>query len=166
MSRADVYLGWTRITQHYALWAYAKEMMTSGVALTHRDAQRLQAGEYRFPSHFIVMSRARGLRASRESIAGKMADYFHTSKRRASDAMLPYMCVLARNDRQLLVNLAREVELDEGDVAYLLGKDPDSKDVTEVIRLAHGSSYGTDSSDVGRKKSAGSKRSRRSSSVF
>jgi len=166
ISRADVYLGRTRITQHYALWAYAKEMMTSGVALTHRDAPRLQAGEYRFPSHFIVMSRARGLRASRESIAGKLADHFHTSKRRASDAMLPYMCVLARNDRQLLVNLVTEVELDEGDVAYLLGKDPDSKDVIEVIRLAHGGSYGIDSSDRGKKKSAGSGRSRRSSSRF
>ena len=34
LSRADVYLRRTRSLHHYGLWAYAKEMMTSGVAMS------------------------------------------------------------------------------------------------------------------------------------
>jgi replication factor C large subunit len=133
LSRSDVYLGRTRRLQHYGLWSYAKEMMTGGVSLSRKSGQRQPVGEYRFPGAFIVLSRAKGARATRDAVSKKLAPHFHTSAKRIRESVLPLLCVLVRNDRELLLNLSLETELDASDVGYLLGKDPDSKDVEDVV---------------------------------
>lgn len=133
LSRADVYLARTRRTQYYGLWSYAKELMTGGVALARERSQRPIIPEYRFPGHFILLSRARGPRAARESLAEKVHGYLHTSKRRLYESALPLLCTLLRNDRELLVKLAIELGLDEGDIAFVLGEDVDSSAVRRVL---------------------------------
>jgi hypothetical protein len=42
---------------------------------------------------------------------------------------------MVRNDRELLVTLTKELGLDEGDLAHLLGVDPDSRDVQELAKV-------------------------------
>jgi replication factor C large subunit len=133
LSRADVYLQRTRRLQHYGLWSYAKEMMTSGVALSRGKGPRPYVDEYRFPGHFIVMSRASGLKSIRNSVASKLAPHLHTSVRSVNRSTLPLLCVLARRDKELLVRLGAELEFDEGDVAFLLGEEPSSRAVNEVM---------------------------------
>jgi replication factor C large subunit len=133
LSRADVYLQRTRRLQHYGLWGYAKEMMTSGVALSRGKGPRPYVNEYRFPGHFIVMSRASGMKNIRNSVASKLAPHLHTSVRSVNRSTLPLLCVLARRDRELLVRLGSELEFDEGDVAFLLGEEPSSRAVNEVM---------------------------------
>ncbi len=133
LSRSDIYLSWTRMLQHYGLWAYARELMTGGVVLSRQDMGRALSREYRFPSHFIVLSRASSLRSQRGSVSGKLARYLHTSQRCVNDSTLPAISALVRRDRELLVRLGMDLGLDEGDVAYLLGVGTDSPEVASVI---------------------------------
>ncbi len=133
LARSDIYLGRTRALQHYGLWSYAKELMTGGVALARERPQRPATVEYRFPGHFILMSRARGPRAARDSVAGKLRAHLHTSKKCISESTLPLLATLVKNDRELLVSLASEQGFDDGDVAFLLGEDTDSRAVKDVM---------------------------------
>jgi replication factor C large subunit len=133
LSLSDVYLGRTRKLQHYGLWSYAKEMMTGGVALSRGPGPRPSVYQYRFPGYFIVMSRAKGPRAARDSISSKLAEYLHTSRKCVVDSTLPYLSVMVKNDQELLCKLVSDHGLDDGDVAYLLGVAVDSPAVQNVI---------------------------------
>jgi len=135
LSISDIYLGRTGRLQHYGLWAYAKEMMTSGVAFSRRHGPKASVYEYRFPSYFILMSRSKGVRGVRDAISGKLALHMHSSKKCINESTLPMISTMVRNDRELLMALAKELDLDEGDIAYLLGVDPDSSAVQEIAKL-------------------------------
>ena len=136
ISRADIYLRRSRKLQHYGMWAYARTMMTAGVALSRKYGARPNVGEYGFPSHFMVMSRAKGANAARESLRAKLSPQFHTSGKEFSEAVLPALVTLARRERGILLKLAVDAELDDGDVAYLLGSEPGSADVEAVMAKA------------------------------
>jgi replication factor C large subunit len=138
LSRSDIYLGRTRKHQYYGFWSYAKELMTGGVALSRKHGQRPNVYDYRFPGFFILLSRSKGPRAARESITSKMVEFLHTSKREMNESMLPYLSILAKNDSQLLVRLSRDLALDEGDIAFLLGEEPDSARVQMVVSQVKG----------------------------
>ena len=135
LSISDMYLGRTRILQYYGLWAYAKELMTGGVALSREHGPRPSVYEYRFPSYFVLMSRSKGSRGTRDSVSGKLAAHMHTSRRCINESTLPLVSSMVRNDRDLLIALSKELALDEGDLAYLLGVDPDSRVVQEIARM-------------------------------
>ncbi len=138
LSKSDIYLGWTRRRQHYGLWSYARELMTGGVALSRKKGPRPSVYRYGFPGYFILMSRAKGRRAARDSLASKLQEHLHTSKRCANESMLPYLAALVRNDSELLLRMTAEFGFDDGDVAYLLGVEPDSKRVQDVLSEAKG----------------------------
>ena len=161
LSKSDIYLGRTRRLQYYALWGYAKELMTGGVALARKHGPRPYVPEYRFPGQFIVLSRAKGPRAARHAIASKLAPYMHTSRRVFVSTVLPLLVVLVRNDRELLVRLIKEVDLDEGDVAFMLDLKPDQDAVEKLVFEAKGAA-----DDSGTSKSKASKGVRRSAHPF
>jgi replication factor C large subunit len=141
LSRADVYLRRTRMLQHYGFWSYARTMMTGGVALARKRGSRPHVSEYRFPSHLIMLSRAKGGRASRESLRQKLSPIFHTSGKSFSESILPMLVLLSKREPGVISGLAIKADLDEADVAYLLGSDPDSSVVNEVmskVRAARG----------------------------
>ncbi len=133
LSRSNIYLRRARALQHYGMWSYARTMMTAGVALSRKSGRRPHVSEYRFPSFLIVMSRAKGTRASRKSISSKLAPYFHTSSRMFGESILPYLSKLLTKDRELMVKLACETELDDGDISNLLHVDSDSS-IVKAIR--------------------------------
>ena len=165
LSRSDIYLGWTRMLQHYGLWAYAKEMMTGGVVLSRKQGQGARLNEYRFPSHFIVMSRAKGPRAAMDSLCGKLTGYFHTSRKVLRDSVVPLLAEMSRNDSELLVHIGQKLELDESDVAYLLGEEPGSKPVSQVMAMMQKPGAEEVSQDSKRRRS-GAGRGRGSSGRF
>lgn len=133
LSRSDVFLGRTRRYQYYGFWSYAKDLMTGGVVMSRKRGSRPSVYEYRFPGYFILLSRSKGPRATRESITSKMVEFLHTSKREINESILPYLSVLAKNDDEMLVNLTRSLGLNEGDVAYLIGAEPDSTKVQKIM---------------------------------
>ena len=138
LSASDMFLGRTRRYQYYGFWSYAKELMTGGVAVSRKHGPRPSVYEYRFPGYFILLARSRGPRAARESITSKMVEHLHTSKREINRSMLPYLSILARNDEELLLKLSNELSLDEGDIAYLLGMEPDSARVRNIVTKLKG----------------------------
>jgi replication factor C large subunit len=138
ISMSDVFLRRTRQLQHYGLWAYAKELMTGGVALAKSGSPGPGPPEYRFPGQFIVMSRAKGPRAIRNSVADKVAGYTHTSRRCVLDSTLPFLSVMAKRDDELLVELGKNLDLDDADIGYLLGVDPDSGSVSRIMNRIKG----------------------------
>ena len=139
VSKSDVFLGRTRRLQHYGLWSYAKEMMTGGVALAKEGETGTRPQEYRFPSQLIVLSRARGPRSIRDSVARKVGNYIHTSAKCVKESTLPILSLLVRRDEELLVALGKELDLEDPDVAYLLGLEHDSVRVKHVMsQIKHG----------------------------
>ncbi len=133
LSKSDIYLRRTRQLQHYGLWSYAKEMMTAGVSLARESRPRRTSARFGFPSYLIVMSRSKSIRASRKALCSKLSPILHTSGKRVGNSVLPYLSAMAKNDAELLANIGAEAKLDEGDVAYLLGVDPGSDEVSEAM---------------------------------
>lgn len=142
LSRADVYLGRTRKFKYYGFWSYARTLMTGGVAISRRSGKRRRAGEYRIPSQFIVLSRAKGATAARRSLKEKLSPQFHTSGKSFNDSVLPSLVLLARREKDLLHKLAVDADLDEGDISYLLGRDADSPEVASVMARARSAKGG------------------------
>jgi len=159
VSRADVYLGRTRRLQHYGLWAYAKELMTGGVALSRIQEASPERIEYRFPGQYIVMSRAKGPRSTREAIAGKLAGYYHTSRKCIKESTLPLLAATVRRDEELLFELGKKLDLDDSDVGYLLGTEPSSARVSKMVTRIRQERYGdAEPSEGKRSRSSGGKK--------
>jgi replication factor C large subunit len=144
LSRADIYLQRTRRLQHYGLWGYAKEMMTSGVSLSRRKAPRRPPNRYNFPSYFIVMSRSKSMRTARAAVSLKLAPIMHTSSSEVRRSMIPYLKIMVRNDRELLVSLVIDAGLDDGDVSFLLGEGSSDRVVADVMAEAKRKTTGED----------------------
>ena len=162
LSRSDVYLGRTRRLQHYALWGYAKEMMTGGVALARKHGPRPYVEKYNYPGQFRVWGRAKGPRAAKNAIAAKVAPYLHISRREFVRSVLPLLGVMVKNDRELLTHIIKGVDLDENEVAFLLGLKPDDEVVEQLIIKAGG----TLGADRGSGKSESKVKSSRSARHF
>ena len=161
LSRSDIYLGWTRKLQHYGLWSYAKEMMTGGVVLSRKEGTRPSVYQYRFPGYLILMSRAKGPRAARDALAGKLQTHLHTSRKCVSESTLPYLGAIVKNDTELLLRVTMDFELDDGDLAYLLQTSPDSSKVQETLAKAKASSWDSEESAKSRPKRAAAKKGAR-----
>lgn len=133
LSRSDIYLRRTRALQHYGLWSYAKELMTAGVSLARDGPRRYPPSRYGFPSYLIMMSRSRSIRGSRAALCSKLSPVLHTSAKRIGSSVLPFLSTMAKRNPELLASLGAEADLDEGDVAFLLGTDPGSDEVSEAM---------------------------------
>lgn len=127
VSRSDRYLGRARRRQAYGLWSYATDMMTAGVATARRG--RFSGGRYRFPDYLIRMSRSRGVRQVRNSLARKIGRHVHTSRRVVLNEVLPVFKSLFNRDVDFRVESTIRLGLDEREVAYILDEKEDSPKV-------------------------------------
>ena len=134
LSRADVYLGRTRRGQSYRFWAYAKDMMTAGVAVARRG--RVAGGQYRFPLWLSKMSRTRGRRATMQSLARKVGAGVHTSWRRALLDVLPSFKQIYQADGGFRRAMQAQFRFDEKELAHLLDADEDAKEVRALAAMA------------------------------
>lgn len=163
LSRSDIYLRRTRMLQHYGLWSYAKELMTAGVSLAREGGRRQRKSRYGFPSYLIVMSRSKSIRASRAALCSKLSPILHTSVKRVGSSVLPYLSTMVKLDEELLASIGAEASLDEGDIAYLLGTDPGSEEVSDAManirRMSSGEGF------LQRKEASGKSNGRKSRSL-
>ncbi len=134
LSRADIYLGRVRRRQDYSLWSYASEMMSQGVAMARQGRPR--GGQLEFPQFLMSMSRSRGARLARNSVAKKFGRYLHTSSNMVLNDVLPTIRVLFQGDEDLRVQLAAELALDEKELAFLLDESEDSHAVKHLLERA------------------------------
>jgi len=134
LSRADVYIGRTRRGSSFRFWAYAKDMMTAGVAVARRE--RNAGGQYRFPLWLSKMARTRGRRATRQSLARKVGGGVHTSWRRAFLDVLPSFTRIFRADEGFRRAMQAQFRFDEKELAHLLDADEDAKEVRALAALS------------------------------
>ncbi|HEX9340360.1 MAG TPA: replication factor C large subunit [Thermoplasmata archaeon] len=134
LSRADLFLGRVRRRQSYGLWSYARELMSSGVAVARRG--RARGGQLEFPFYLIQMARSRAQRGARNSVAAKFARYLHASQSLVRTDILPVLKALFAGDEELRIQLTAELGLDEREVAFLLDEAEASHAVKHLLEKA------------------------------
>ncbi|MGZ4947444.1 MAG: replication factor C large subunit [Halobacteriota archaeon] len=134
LREADVYLGRTRRRQHYALWKYALELMTSGVNVAARqDHQRKQGARYSPPTHWMRLGQTRSKRGLRDAVATKIARVNHVSVAKARSEMLLLYEEFARRDP---AGTAAALDLTAEELAYLVNAKKDSAKIKKAIQEA------------------------------
>lgn len=117
ISRADVFLGRIWRNQHYGFMKYANDLMSAGVALS-KEQKYSGFTRYSFPGHISSMSRSKGERGLRKSVAAKIAKQCHVSTKTAVQDYLPMFCLLM-NDKGRAPKLAAQFEFSEEELEFL-----------------------------------------------
>lgn len=131
LSRADVFLGRTRSTQNYGLWSYAGELATLGVMMARsRDYHAYQP--LGFPSYLSKMGRSKGMRQAKDELAEILGRATHASKRKTRTEQVEMFTFLFRTDRQFAIAQSAVLELDDEQIALLLGDDASAKALKEI----------------------------------
>lgn len=131
LARADQFLGRTRRTQDYGLWSYAGELATLGVMLARRK-EYTGFQPFGFPQWLSRMGRTKGARQAKDELALVLGRATHTSRRKARTEMVEAFTALFQSDREFAVEQALLLELDDEQVALLLGDQGTAKAVKDI----------------------------------
>ncbi len=137
LSHADIFLGRVMRRQYYGMWKYATDLMTAGVCIV-KTSPRISHDRLMNPQYLTKMSRTKSVRATKASLCRKLADYLHTSTRRVSVDVIPPLKSMLTCDPELRVALVKNAGLESEELAFLLNKKIDSKEVKEAIDTAAG----------------------------
>lgn len=140
---AEQFLSRARRARVYGLWSYASEVMTGGVSLALHDVPSMGGrGGVSFPQFLGEMGRSRGQRAIRDSLAKKAAARFHLSRAKTREIVLPFLEGVFRSApgkaargevRRTAAGIARDLQLSPEEVGFLLGTEPDSRMVSDLL---------------------------------
>jgi len=133
MARADIFLGRTKRRQYYGLWSYASDLMSMGVSSVAGDKYKVYSDSLRFPEYLIALSRTKARRAAITSLLDKLAQAMHTSPQTARESIIPYFRSLFSNDREFARECVKNMDLQAGEVALLLGVESDAEEVDELL---------------------------------
>ncbi len=131
LSKADRFLGRTRRTQNYRLWAYASDLATGGV-MAVREREYRGFTPFGFPQYLSKMARSRGVRATNNLLAEHLGKATHCSKRKARLFMLEPFRALFAQDEEFAAIQTFEMEITDDEVAVLLGKKATAKEVKAI----------------------------------
>ncbi len=134
LARADVFLGRVSRRQNYGLWRYAGFLMTGGVQAA-RSKPRHGYVAFRPPGLWRRMGQSRKARNVRDSAARKIARRVHVSVALARTELMVFVGLLLKH-KQTAVPLAAELELEEEEIALLLGSTPTTKKVQAIFEEA------------------------------
>ncbi len=133
LSRADIFLGRTKSTQNYGLWSYAGELATLGVMTARRH--EYGGGGYNpfgFPQWLSKMGRTKGARQAKDELATLLGRDTHASKRKTRTEQVETVAFLFQNDKEFAIETTGRLELDDEQVALLLGPEATAKAVKEI----------------------------------
>ncbi|MGA3359575.1 MAG: AAA family ATPase [Halobacteriota archaeon] len=135
LGRADIYLGRTRKRQHYGLWRYAAELMTSGVnvAAHHNHGRRNAAAKYSPPTHWMRLGQTRSRRALRDGVASKIASANHVSAAKAREEIVPLYKEFALIDA---AGITAALNLSAEELAFLMSAKKDAVAVKKALEEA------------------------------
>ncbi|MEA3204161.1 MAG: replication factor large subunit [Thermoplasmata archaeon] len=131
LSRADIFLGRTRSTQDYALWAYASELGTLGV-MASRSREYRDFVPFGFPQWLSRMGRTKGLRQTKDHLAETLGRTTHASKRKMRTEQVETFAALFQMDREFAIHQAGAMDLTDEEVVLLLGPEATGKAVKEI----------------------------------
>lgn len=132
VARADTFLGRVRRRQHYGFWSYAGDLLSFGVCAAKTREVRGYL-RYSFPMYLMKMSRSKSNRAIQNGISAKLGEATHQSTAQARQVLLPYFRTLFQNDKGFQLRMAMELQLEDEEVAFLLGEKIDSNAVKHLM---------------------------------
>ena len=132
LSRADMFLGRVSRRQYYRFWAYAGDMMSSGVN-TSRKSEMKSHERFRFPSYLMKMSRSKNIRTLKGNVCLKLSLLLHTSTSRISNDVLQSLKIMLKNDPVLARCVVKDAGLEVEETAFLLNAKIDSKAVRDAM---------------------------------
>jgi len=135
LGRADIYLGRTRKRQHYGLWKYAAELMTSGVnvAAHQNHGPHNAAVKYSPPTHWMQLGQTRSKRALRDGVASKIASVNHVSVTKAREEIVPLYKEFALRDA---AGITAALDLSTDELAFLMSTKKDAVAVKKALEEA------------------------------
>lgn len=131
VSYADLLLARVAKTQNYGLWGYASELMSSGVALS--KSHPTSGRRVQFPSWIRKMGASRFQRGYRDSLAKKIGNATHQSIKESKMEQIAVMSIICRNDRKKAAKIAGKLDLDDNELAILMGIPKKDKLISEII---------------------------------
>ncbi|HUR62132.1 MAG TPA: replication factor C large subunit [Candidatus Thermoplasmatota archaeon] len=131
LSRADIFLGRTRRTQDYSLWAYASELGTLGV-MASRSREYRDYAPFGFPQWLSKMGRTKGLRQTKDHLAETLGRATHASKRKTRTEQVETFAALFQMDREFAIAQTQEMDLTDEEVVLLLGPEATGKAIKDI----------------------------------
>jgi replication factor C large subunit len=131
LSRADMFLGRTRRTQDYGLWAYASELSTLGVSAVRKTEYR-GFQNFGFPQYLMRMSRTRGLRQTKDLLAEHLGRATHSSKRRARAETVEPFSMIFQHDVEFARAQTAKMDLTDEELVLLLGNEATAARIKEI----------------------------------
>ncbi len=132
LARAATFLGRVQRRQHYAFWGYAGDFVSFGVCAAKRKEIHGYM-RYSFPMYLMKMSRSKGNRNIQSAISLKLGAICHLSSKQVRQDLLPYFRELFQKDKEFQLRTAIDLELEDEEVAFLLGEKLDSNAVKHVM---------------------------------
>ncbi|PIN85430.1 MAG: hypothetical protein COV47_02165 [Candidatus Diapherotrites archaeon CG11_big_fil_rev_8_21_14_0_20_37_9] len=134
LSRADIFNGRIYRKQHWGFLRYSSELAAEGVALS-KEAPYHDFVMYQFPQLLSMLSKTSSLRSMKKNLGKKIGAKTHSSSRKVISKDLPFLTAIF-SSREKAVSLSAAFELNEDEVAFLLGTKPDTKKVQSIIAEA------------------------------
>ena len=132
---ADLLLARVIKNQNYGLWGYASELMSSGVALS--KAHPTSGRRPQFPSWIRKMGASRFQRGYRDSLAKKIGGATHLSVKESKMEQLAVLSTICQNNHEKATRIAGKLELNENELAILMGIDKKDKKINEIMEKSN-----------------------------
>jgi len=134
LSKADVFNGRIMRRQHYGFLRYSSELMSSGVALS-RENEYSGWMQYQFPSLLRKLGGSKSLRNLKKELGLKLGKKMHSSSRTIISQDLPFL-MASFSKKENAIALSAGLDLDENEIAFLMGTKPSTKKVQKVFEAA------------------------------
>lgn len=132
VARADSFMGRVYRRQYYRFWAYASDFLSFGVcAAKHKEIHGYV--KYAFPAYLMRMSRSKSARNLQNGIASKLGALTHLSAVGVRQDLLPYFKQIYQQDPDFRLRMSMQLELEEEEVAFLMGEKIDSAAVKRLV---------------------------------
>jgi replication factor C large subunit len=133
LSKAGWFLAQVKRRQNYSMWKYASVLMTSGVFVSRNG--HMASIKYKKSQIGDIIWKTKPMRATRDSLAKKIAVRCHTPIGFARTELLPFFKSMMKNEG-FAAYITASLELSLEDLAFIFENNIDSKIVQEVYDKA------------------------------
>lgn len=133
LSRAEWFLAQVRRRQNYTMWKYAKVLMTSGVFVSRYG--HMTSVRYKKPQIVDTIWQTKVMRATRDSLAKKIAIRCHTPIGFARSELLPFFKSMMKNE-DYAAYVTASLELSPEELAFIFDENLEAKIVQKVYEKA------------------------------
>lgn len=117
LSRADIFSRRIKRWQHWRFLVYINALITAGVAVS-KDRKYDKFVQYKPTGRLLKMWWAKQKSMKKQSIAEKIAEHTHTSKKQTIKSM-PYFQIIFRKNKEMSRQIAEQLHLDKEEIEWL-----------------------------------------------